>query len=178
MIEPSQAAAYARGLLHGDRLRHVTATGLRAEALASHLPLSGRDRLMLVSAGWLHDIGYGCPHTGWHPIDGARWARQRGEKRLAGLIGWHTTAGEESDLLGLRLALVEVAPEREDTLLMCALTWLDMTTGPRGQRMSPGERLSEVEVRHGSESSRSRAMHRAWPRLNEMFARLNRVLTG
>ncbi len=78
-LSPADAAALAQGLLHDlpRRWEHVKAVGTAAEATAGLLGLSDTDQSVLVSAAWLHDIGYGLtsqPHH-WHPLDGAEYLR-------------------------------------------------------------------------------------------------------
>lgn len=74
------AADLAAHLLRGDaeRLAHSAAGARRAEELSATVGPAQRDPL--VSVAWLHDIGYSpsIRQTGFHPVDGARYLRQRG----------------------------------------------------------------------------------------------------
>jgi putative nucleotidyltransferase with HDIG domain len=59
------------------RWRHVQTVAERAGTVAGAL---GFDDGVLVSAAWLHDIGYApdIVETGFHPLDGARFLRRSG----------------------------------------------------------------------------------------------------
>lgn len=54
------------------RWKHVQGVASMAERVSASLALSGD---VLVSAAWLHDIGYAPDfvETGFHPLDGARY---------------------------------------------------------------------------------------------------------
>ena len=59
-----------------------------AERVAASLALSGE---ALVSAAWLHDIGYApdVVETGFHPLDGARYLAGLGApERVVNLVAW------------------------------------------------------------------------------------------
>ena len=58
------------------RWRHVQSVARRAAWAADRLSLPDQ----LVTAAWLHDIGYapGLAVTGFHPLDGARFLRRAG----------------------------------------------------------------------------------------------------
>jgi putative nucleotidyltransferase with HDIG domain len=92
---PADAAKLARGLIEplGDRWAHVQAVAARAVEL---LPaVSPPDRDLLISAAWLHDIGY-APEigaTGFHPLDGARHLRHLGRPAaVVTLVAHHSGA--------------------------------------------------------------------------------------
>ena len=74
-VDVRPAAAEAARLLDvdSDRWRHVVGVGERAESIAHTLP--AEDRELLISAAWLHDIGYApaLHDTGLHSLDGARY---------------------------------------------------------------------------------------------------------
>lgn len=72
-----------------DRVRHCAGVADRAAELAAAVP--PEDRELLVTAAWLHDIGYAeaVVDTGFHPVDGARYLRGRGWPR--GCARWWPT---------------------------------------------------------------------------------------
>jgi putative nucleotidyltransferase with HDIG domain len=79
-VDPHVASELARRHLADDlpqRWAHVCAVAVKAEAVAAEL---GLDAGVLISAAWLHDIGYGpaISSTGFHPLDGARFLRGLG----------------------------------------------------------------------------------------------------
>lgn len=142
------------------RWRHVQVVAERAEQVAKAL---GMRREILVSAAWLHDIGYSpkVVQTGFHPLDGARFLRRRGvDEDVVALVAHHSCACVEADERGLEDELVaEFA--HDGGSVADALWYCDMTTGPDGQDVSVGERLSEIRSRYGPEHVVTRFIDRA-----------------
>ena len=160
----------------GSRWEHVRAVGARAREVAG--VLEPQDREVLVAAALLHDIGYDAnlKDTGFHPVDGARWLVSEGHARLAGLVAHHSRACYEAEERGLRAALDEFPDEASpvsDTLAYC-----DLTTGPRGQRITAVERIRDMQQRYGAESLVSRAVRAASADLLAMVERTERRLEG
>lgn len=159
------AEGHARDLLRPLRRRwwHARAVAETARELGSEL--MPPDAEVLVAAAYLHDIGYtpGLASTGFHPLDGARYLRALGLERLAGLVAHHTGARSEAKLRGLQPALAEF--DDEHSLVSAALTYCDLTTGPSGERMTPEQRLNDVEARYGAGSPVTQGLGAAWPEL-------------
>lgn len=131
------------------RWRHVAAVAERAESFAVTSLDDGR---VLVSAAWLHDIGYvtALSDTGFHPLDGARHLRRIGfDPRVTALVAHHSCAEIEADLRGLGRELRGEFP-RERTIVSDALCACDITTGPDGESLSVSERLDEIRARYGA----------------------------
>ncbi|WP_131747750.1 HD domain-containing protein [Frankia sp. Cppng1_Ct_nod] len=147
----------------GDRWRHVQAVAARAREAAAAVDLAERD--LLVTAAWLHDIGY-APSLAllrFHPVDGARYLAQLPDAtdRLCALVAHHSCAWIEAEERGLS---EELAPwELEDSPVMDALVLADMTTGPKGQRFTFPERVAEIFSRYGEGSVVQRSIARARP---------------
>jgi hypothetical protein len=162
-----QAAALLTGL--GDRWSHVQAVAAQARRVSA--VVAPEDRPYLVAAAWLHDVGYAPPlnRLGFHPVDGARYARQQGQERLASLVAYHSGAWFEAEERGLveELAAFPV----EDGPVMNALTFVDMTTGPAGQPMTLEERIGEIRHRYPPEDPVHRAIVRARPLLQAAIDR-------
>jgi predicted hydrolase (HD superfamily) len=137
------------------RWPHVQAMGAKAASLA---PALGQDGPILIAAAWLHDIGYSAQlaSTGFHPLDGARWLRDQGQKRLAGLVAHHSRAAREAELRGLSAELAEFVDER--TPVRDALWACDMTTSPVGEPVTFDERMAEIEQRYGPEHTVTRSI--------------------
>ena len=156
-----------------SRWRHVQAVAAAARRL-----LPGTEGDELVSAAWLHDIGYAPPlnRLGFHPVDGARYVRQQGQERLASLVAYHSGARFEAEERGLVDALAEFEPE--DGPLLDALTYADMTTGPAGQRVDLEERIAEILKRYPSDDAVHRAVSRSHPVLREAVDRTRARLTA
>ncbi len=138
-------------------------------ALAGWLiSITGQDTDLLVSAAWLHDIGYspGLVVTGFHPLDGARYLRdvEHQHERLCCLVAHHTGAVFEAEERGLADELIDEFPRQREELTD-ALIYCDMTTGPDGRRLSVEERLSDIYRRYGPDDIVSRSIARAAPTL-------------
>jgi hypothetical protein len=147
----------------GNRWRHVQAVAARAHEAGR--VLAEDDRVALIAAAWLHDVGY-APRlaiTGFHPLDGARHVRALGQKRIAGLVGHHSGAHVEAELRGLTAELAEFPDQRSDT--SAALTYCDMLTGPTGEPVSLEERIADVEHRYGVGHVVPRSLRLAQPEL-------------
>jgi hypothetical protein len=143
------AAGEAERLLSplGDRWKHVRAVGECAREVSAIL--DEEDRPYLVAAAYLHDIGYApeLQRTGLHQLDGARYIRSLGAKRLARLVAHHSEARFEIRLRGCATELG--AYDREQSWVSDALTYCDLTTGPTGVPMTVEGRVAEVEQRYG-----------------------------
>jgi hypothetical protein len=83
--------------------------------------------------------------TGFHPLDGARYVRRLGQKRIAGLVAHHSGANVQAALRGLSAELAEFPDEASETT--AALAYCDMLTGPVGEPVSLDERIADVERR-------------------------------
>jgi hypothetical protein len=175
---PSIAAAeaLARELLEllANRWAHTQAVAARADGLTPAVtPMD--DRRLLVVAAWWHDLGYApaLRDTGCHQIDGARYLERKGyPKRLVALVAHHSAATCEADERGL-LADLQVWP-REESPVTDALWMADMTTGPRGEELTYGERLSEILTRYERQSVVGRAMVLAEPAIRAAIERTRR----
>ncbi len=160
-----------------DRWSHVQAVATRADEVSSVVDVGERD--LLVAAAWLHDIGYApeLETTGCHPIDGARHLERCGfPARLAALVAHHSGARFEAEVRGL---VDELAPyPLEESPVMDALVYADMTTGPQGQRLTFDERIEEILTRYPPESEVHRAITKARPVLAEHVARVEARLAA
>lgn len=99
-------------------------------------------------AAWLHDIGYAesIAHTGFHPLDGARFLAQCASKEVTRLVAWHTGAGYEARERGLLGDLEVFAQPPADEL--DALTMIDLGTSPTGEAMLDVKRIAEILSRY------------------------------
>ena len=169
------AESHAGDLLRplGRRWRHAQAVADTARELA--IGLTPEDGDVFVAAAYLHDIGYApvLASTGFHPLDGARHLRRLGYERLAGLVAHHTRADHEARLRRFDSALAEF--DDEDNIVTAALAYSDLTTGPAGQRMTPEQRLIDVEARYGAGSPVTRGLRAAWPELTKAVEQIEAV---
>ena len=127
---------------------------------------------VLVAAAWLHDIGY-APSlrvTGFHPVDGATFARREGfDELVVSLVAFHSGAPTEARERGISgLSAFSAPPQR----VLDALTFCDLTTGPDGSVVSPADRLDEVLERYGPDDPVHRAVDSA---RGELLAAVDRV---
>ena len=146
------------------RWAHVQGVSARAQTTASLF--SDDDAALLVAAAFLHDVGYApeIAHTGFHPLDGARYLREVGAaERLCALVAHHTCAYREAELRGLSAELAEWADE--ESPLRDALWWADMTTTPDGGRTDVESRIAEIQERYGPQDVVSLSIRRARPEL-------------
>ncbi|MFG1952840.1 HD domain-containing protein [Micromonospora sp. NPDC048830] len=153
------------------RWRHVQAVAAKAARIKAIARLGDRD--ILVSAAWLHDIGYApnIADTGFHALDGARWlVRQGVATRIASLVAHHSCASYEAEERGLGKDLAAEFP-LEISATSDALWFADMTTGPDGQDLSVEERLEEIRRRYGPEDLVTRFWQNAQPVLLESVRR-------
>ncbi|KAF4405528.1 HD domain-containing protein [Streptomyces lycii] len=175
---PQGAADLAESLLPplGNRWLHTQAVAARAqEATAA---VSEDDRDLLVAAAWLHDIGYApeLRETGFHPLDGARHLESLGApSRLVRLVAHHSGAVYEAEQRGLSAELAVY--EREDSAVLDALIFADMTTGPAGQSFDFDRRVDEILVRYAPGSEVHNAISKARPYLGAAVERTQARMT-
>jgi putative nucleotidyltransferase with HDIG domain len=168
-LDPAGAQALLTALFEpgADRLAHSRGVGRRAEQVAR--VLGSPD--LLVSAAYLHDIGYAAAalDTGLHQLDGARYLARLGvPAELSGLVAHHTEATVEA---AVRREFPEPAPE-----LLDLLTYCDMTTSARGEPVTVDERFERIYDRYPPGHLVSRSMHDAEPRLRRLVSGIERRL--
>src|SRR3954447_16304018 len=116
------------------RLHHCAGVASRVEMFAATVPEDAAETL--VAAAWLHDIGYATAvrHSGYHPIDGARYLRREGwPKPVCDLVAHHSGSRFVAHVLGLDRDLAEF--DFVEDPLTDALTAADNTAGPNGTVM-------------------------------------------
>jgi hypothetical protein len=136
------------------------------------------DETVLVSAAYLHDIGY-APElalTGFHPLDGARFLRTAGHERHARLVAHHTNARGEALLRGI--TDYEEEFPFEDSLVTRAVTYCDFSTDPEGKPVSLEMRVAEIVERYGSEHVTARAIAAGVPEFEEIRAEIDARLAA
>jgi HD domain len=158
------------------RWEHVQGVAGKAERVSAALALSGD---VLVSAAWLHDIGYapGVVATGFHPLDGARHLAGLGApERVVNLVARHSNAILEAELRGIG-DLVAVFPD-EGGALRDALWYCDLTTSPDGRPVSSADRIAEIKERYGPGTIVTRFITDGAPELLAAVERTERRLAG
>ncbi|MEV4343547.1 HD domain-containing protein [Actinoplanes sp. NPDC049596] len=152
MDQAERARDLARLLLAESiprRWSHSQGVGRKAESVAH---LVGGDASDLVSAAWLHDVGY-APDlvvTGMHQLDGARYLRDAAHANdlTCRLVAHHSCAFIEARNRGLSDQLAREFPPVEG-LASHAITYADMTTTPDGEPTEVELRLAEILARYG-----------------------------
>ncbi len=163
----------ATSLLQPLRRRWAHTLGVVERAYGFSGALAASDLDLLVSAAYLHDIGYAptLAETGFHPLDGARFLRVCGCERLACLVAHHSGARAEAEERGL-LDAIERFPE-ERSLVADALTYCDLATAPDGSLMTVRARLSDVAARYGADHPAPRAIARSRDELLDQVSRVS-----
>jgi HD superfamily phosphodiesterase len=176
--ELAWAARTARGLLAQleARWRHTLQVVERAQSFRD--VLESDELKVLLAAAYLHDIGYApeLAETGFHPLDGARFTRDAGHERLAGLVAHHSAADAEAEERGLAKALAEF--REEDSLVARALTYCDLTTGPGGEYVDVAARFARIAERLGEDEPIVRAVRREATRLTALVDEMEALLAG
>lgn len=155
-VADARALAEARLRPLGRRWAHTMAVAERAESAAT--VLTEDEHAVVVAAAFVHDLGYaeGIAGTGFHHLDGARFLRDLGEDRLAGLVAFHSAGRWEAEARGLTRELAEFDDER--SLTADVLAHADLLTGPDGTPLGLAARIEEVERRYGSEHPVTRSL--------------------
>ena len=158
----------------GDRWLHVQ--GVVKKAYQISAIFNEHDHTILITAAYLHDIGYApsLQKTGFHPLDGAYYLRAQNQERLASLVAYHSGAQFEAHLRGLTPVLLTFA--HECSAIDDALTYCDMHTGPSGQQMSFQQRIDDILQRYGEKHIVNQAIHKALPSLREAVERTEMAL--
>ncbi|WP_369373454.1 HD domain-containing protein [Promicromonospora sp. Populi] len=167
-LDPAGAQALLTELFEpgADRLAHSIGVGRRAEHVARVL---GRPEL-LVSAAYLHDVGYAAPacDTGLHQLDGARYLRSLGAPdQLSSLVAHHTAATVEAAARGLDTTLRQEFPAPSGDLLDL-LTYCDLTTSAQGEVVTVDQRFDRIYDRYPPGHVVSRSMRRAEARVRRI----------
>lgn len=166
MDQAERARDLARQLLAESiprRWSHSQGVAYKAESVAR---LVGDDASALISAAWLHDIGYApdLVATGMHQLDGARYLRDvaHADDLVCRLVAHHSCAPIEARNRGLADQLAaEFAPV--DRLVSDAITYADMTTTPDGDPTDVERRLAEILARYGDGDLVAESIREATP---------------
>lgn len=164
--------------LTDSRRAHTIAVGRKVERIAELIPEHLRDET--VTAAYLHDVGYGYPVLGFHPVDGARLLAERGySTTTCHLVAFHSASTVEAEVRG-------IAPDVFDPFALEGISgldgandfvwWADMSTGPTGQPVTIDQRLADIRVRYEAGSIVRTAIDRAEPLLRAAVRRVSALL--
>lgn len=150
-------------VLEPDRRAHSLEVGRKVQSVETLVDQGLREDL--ITAATLHDIGYGYPETGFHPLDGALLlAREGFSPVVCSLVLRHSASMMEAEERGLDLAVYgEFAVDDDLAAAHQLVWWADMTTGPTGETVSVKERLNEICARYGPDDLVTRFISRARP---------------
>ncbi len=162
-----RAVAELLAPLTESRRAHSVAVGRRMESVVHLLPANLRRDAVI--AAYLHDVGYGHPDLGFHPIDGARLLRSLGYSPVVcHMVAFHTAAEVEAEVRGLDAGVFDefqlsgvAGLEKADDFLW----WSDLSTGPNGDDFTVDERLAEISRRYEPGNVVRTAIAKAEPRL-------------
>ena len=160
-----------------QRWSHSQGVAHKAESIAH---LVGQDAPALVSAAWLHDIGYApdLSVTGMHQLDGARYLRDvvQADALVCRLVAHHSCAFIEARNRGLSEQLASEFPAVEG-LISAAITYADMTTTPVGEPTDVEQRLTEILARYGDGDLVAESIREASPLIVDSVRIITDALT-
>jgi hypothetical protein len=174
-VGPDEARGLAERLLGvalPRRWRHVQVVAAEAGRLCDELGIERREP---VCAAWLHDIGYApaVAHTGFHPLDGARYLRSLNwDDTICRLVAHHTDAGAQAVVQGFGDELCAEFAD-VDGLPRDVLWASDATTGPNGERLTLDERILEISERYGADHPVTAGMIASSDVLSDAIARVD-----
>ena len=160
---------------HPKRWRHVRGVAARAIAMTQ----SDEAEDPVVSAAWLHDVGYAlvAQDSGLHALDGAKYLMGVGASpTVVSLVAFHTGAEFEAEERGLAGELETVPRPNQsslDALILC-----DLTVSPAGDPVAVGSRLDEIVARYPPDDPVHRAVLRSRLYLEECCGRAHKVLSA
>lgn len=160
--------------LTDSRRAHTVEVGRKVQAVAHHIP--DHLRTDTVVSAYLHDVGYGYPTTGFHPIDGANLLAAHGYSEIVcHLVAFHSASTVEAQIRGFddvifrRFTLLDV-PGLD--VANDFVWWADMTTGPDGETLTIDQRLSDIRDRYEDGSIVRTAIDRSEPLLRGAVQRV------
>ena len=179
MDQVERARDLARRLLAESiprRWSHSQGVGRKAESVAH---LVGADASALVSAAWLHDVGYApdLVATGMHQLDGARYLRDvaKANDLVCRLVAHHSCASVEARNRGLSKQLASEFPPVEGRV-SDAITYADMTTDPDGAPIAVEQRLAEILARYGAGDLVAESIREASPLIVASVRRISELV--
>lgn len=163
--------------LRPERWLHTQGVASRAVELAVTVPKP--DRVLLIAAALLHDIGYSpvIRDTGFHPLDGGLYLLSEGwDPRIAALVAHHSGARFVPESRGFAPLMAEFG--FEEGAVCDALTYADQTVGAGGKRMTVKDRMADAIERHGPDSPNAQARVDRGPYLLSAAGRVEQRLAA
>ncbi|WP_454110192.1 HD domain-containing protein [Leifsonia shinshuensis] len=160
-----------------QRWAHVLGVARTASDIAPRILTRDAAADAVIAAAWLHDVGYApsIATTGFHPVDGARFAKSAGMPDLVvSLIAHHSGASAEAIERGLDAELAEFDPP--PGVVLDVVTYADMTTAPDGTPIDAERRVSEILSRYSTDDPVHAAVSRSSAELLATVARIKTQL--
>lgn len=157
-----------------SRRAHSIEVGRKVQSVAEFLPEHLRDAA--TTSAYLHDVGYGYPVIGFHPIDGAVLLEKRGYSRaVCHIVAFHSASTVEATVRGIDLSVYsrfELSRVPHIDVASDFVWWADMTTGPTGQTVTFDERMDDIRERYESGSVVRTAIDQSEPLLRAAVQRV------
>ena len=155
------------------RVEHVLEIARRVRNSGEKLRFSGELLDLAESAALLHDIGYWkeIALTGFHPIDGAKFLIEHGEREIADLIVGHSCSPEEGQLLG------HLGIEQSPNIVAKLITFWDVQVKQGGEVVTYSERYNDILKRYGEDSIVGQANKLAKSRIELIIDEVSRLLS-
>ncbi len=156
--DPRGAHALCEAVSSARRYAHSRGVAQQAARAARARALDPDARRRLLTAAWVHDIGYALPGS-FHARDGARALRRAGHEDVARMVAHHSNAAARAHAAGIAPIDGEFPrPAGRDAALLALLDVADLLTGADGERVDPAGRLAGLVERRGPRSPSVRAL--------------------
>jgi putative nucleotidyltransferase with HDIG domain len=162
------------------RYHHILGVVRHMQTILPRLELEQETKELLIQAAYLHDVGYSkqLNQYNFHPLDGAVFAQQAGfPKPVIAAVLFHSEAIEtvrenRNDLLPI-YSLNQKLLDEQDRLFIDLVTYCDVQTSPKGEKVSLDERVQDVVERYGENHPVSQMMIFCKPKYKETIERIN-----
>ncbi|MFE3028141.1 HD domain-containing protein [Nocardia tengchongensis] len=158
-----------------SRRAHTIEVGRKVERVAHLLPEHLRGEV--ITAAYLHDVGYGYPVTGFHPLDGANLLAAHGYSVcVCHLVAFHSGSCVEAEVRGFQANVFDqfaLDSSPEMAIANDLVWWADMTTGPTGATVTFDVRLADIRSRYPEGSIVRTAIDRSEPQLRAAVQRVS-----
>lgn len=163
-----------------NRYKHILGVVNRLQDLLPKLPISNQQRIELLNAAFLHDIGYSdqLNKLSFHPLDGAIYAQRIGyAKPVVSAVLFHSCAYDQMKMY--RNDLSEYMERNyldltdEDLFFIKVITYCDLHTSPTGENITLDYRISEVVDRYGVDHDVSKFMLACEPKFRKIVDKIN-----
>jgi putative nucleotidyltransferase with HDIG domain len=164
-----------------NRYHHILGVVRHMQTILPRLGLEQETKELLIQSAYLHDVGYSqqLNQYNFHPLDGAVFAQQAGfPKPVIAAVLFHSEAIEtveesRNDLLPI-YSLNQKLLDEQDWLFIDLVTYCDVQTSPKGEKVSLDERVRDVVERYGENHPVSQMMIFCKPKYQNTIERVNK----